>query len=88
MSLELELSGGGRARIESSDGERVTLTSNVAAPPGSTLRGAVAGEPARFSVKVRSCRRDGALFRIEGRFVNLARGDRERVLATEPHHEP
>jgi hypothetical protein len=80
MSLELELAGGDRARIESSDGERVTLLSDVAAPPGATLSGALAGEPASYSVKVRSCRRDGGLFRIEGRFVNLSRAQRARIV--------
>lgn len=80
MSLELELSGGGRARIEASDGERVTLLADAAAPPGATLHGTLAGEAASYRVKVRSCRRDGERFRIEGRFVNLSRAARARIV--------
>lgn len=80
MSLGLDLLGGGVARIEQSDGERVVLLSDVAAPPGSTLEGALDGDT--YQVKVRSCRLQGAQFRIDGRFVNLSRAQRQRIVVT------
>lgn len=81
--LELSLEGGGTARVEQSDGERVVLLATRSSPPGSTLAGR-AGDDGGYQVKVRGCRRLGdtepATFRIEGRWVNLSRAQRARVL--------
>lgn len=75
-------SGGGSARLLESNGDLVTLFSSSAWPPGTPLEGSFEG--ATYRVKVRSCRRsdeDPELpFRIEGRFQNLTRQQRERVL--------
>ncbi len=81
--LSLALQGDGTATIETSDGLSTTLHASRAFPPGSTLRGVVAGETALYEVKVRSCKRDTAdaerPFRVEGRHVNLSRAQRDRV---------
>ena len=81
--LELALDGGGTARLEESDGNRVVLLATRASPPGSTLAGRT-GDDAPYLVKVRGCRRiddaEPAQFRIEGRWVNLSRAQRARVL--------
>ncbi len=81
--LELTLEGSGSARVEESDGDRVVLLATRSSPPGSTLAGS-AGDDARYLVKVRGCRRIGDTnppsFRIEGRWVNLSRAQRARVL--------
>jgi hypothetical protein len=81
--LELSLEGGGTARVEQSDDEHVVLLASRPSPPGSTLTGR-AGDDGGYLVKVRSCRRvddaEPARFRIEGRWVNLSRAQRARVL--------
>jgi hypothetical protein len=79
-----ELEDGSRASILESDGERVVLSAERAAPPGATLKLRRSTESESYDVKVRSCRRVAAAapaFRIEGRWVNLTRGQRERVSA-------
>ncbi len=84
--MELALDGGGTARVVASDGEHVVLTASLPSPPGSTLRGTAAG--ASWSVKVRGCKKeaqshdtDAPSWRIEGRFVNLTRAQREVLVA-------
>ncbi len=81
--LELVLEGGGTAQLEESDGDRVVLLATRSSPPGSTLSGRN-GDDAPYLVKVRGCRRvveaEPAQFRIEGRWVNLSRAQRARVL--------
>ena len=83
--MELRLEGGGAAKILMTDGESVVLLARSSSPPGSTLKGELEG--AQFSVKVRRCRREPdpgspeATYRIEGRFLNLGRHQRERLLA-------
>ena len=69
----------GHGRIVEVRGEHVAFASNVAAPPGSMLEAAAAG--VHVQIKVRSCRREPAAgdFRIEGRFLNLSRTDREKL---------
>jgi hypothetical protein len=78
---EVPLERGGLARIVSADLERVTLEAPLACPPGSTLKLVVAG--ATLGVKVQRCRRleDAAepSFRIDGRWVSLARVQREAL---------
>jgi len=81
--LELSLDGGGTAHVDQSDGEHVVLLASRPSPPGSTLTGR-AGDDAGYLVKVRGCRRvddtEPARFRIDGRWVNLSRAQRARVL--------
>ena len=79
--IELELSGGGRARLLETDGQRIVLSSTRALPPGATLDALFDGFG--YKIKVKSCRRepgDALTYRIEGRLVNLARTARERLL--------
>lgn len=82
--LRLDLSGGGHAELLSTDGDHVALLSTRAMPPGSTLQGQDAnGET--FQVKVRSSVRlpqpeAERSFRVEGRFVNLSRAQRLRLV--------
>ena len=77
MSLSLELEGGGRATLVETDGDRVTLHSTRAFPPGSPLSGA--SPLGALRVKVRGCKKDGDGFAIDGRFVNLSRTQREAL---------
>lgn len=81
--LELALEGGGTAEVDESDGEHVVLLATRSSPPGSTLTGR-AGDDGRFLVKVRGCRRvadqEPTRYRIEGRWVNLSRAQRARVM--------
>jgi hypothetical protein len=80
----LQLEKGGSALVLEFDGERVTLLSAVAAPPGSSLAGSYEG--ARLVVKARGSRRvepdaEGRAFRVEGRFVGLTRELREKLAS-------
>ncbi len=68
----------GSAELGETDGERVVLRASRASPPGSTLEARLEGTT--YSVKVRGCRRDGDSFVIDGRWVNLSRAMRARVL--------
>jgi hypothetical protein len=79
--IELVLEGGALAAIESMDGDRVVLLATAAAPPGALLPARLGTGEGGYRIKVRGCRRDAQLdrFRIEGRFVNLTRADRERL---------
>ncbi|GMV17480.1 MAG: hypothetical protein KJ015_40495 [Myxococcales bacterium] len=74
--------GGGSARLLTTNGDLVTLLSSTAWPPGTPLEGSFEGST--YRVKVRSCKRSEEEpelpFRIEGRFQNLTREQRERVL--------
>jgi hypothetical protein len=79
-----ELEDGSRASILESDGERVVLSAERPAPPGATLKLRFSTESESYDVKVRSCRRvtePAPAFRIEGRWVNLTRSQRERLHA-------
>ena len=75
--VELELRGGGRARILESIKDRVILLTDIASPPGRPLAGRCEQLPELFELKVRGCRKtteDPDLpFRVEGRWVNLSR---------------
>ncbi len=67
---------GGEADVVALEGERITLRSTISSPPGSPLAGRLregihAGVPVR--IKVHGCRREGDLFRIEGRVIDLSR---------------
>jgi hypothetical protein len=75
VTFEIE---GGRAELVETDGERVVIDATRAAPPGSTLEASLDG--VRYSIKVRACKKQSAAFRIEGRWVNLSRAQRDRLL--------
>jgi hypothetical protein len=87
MTRGLEVAGGGSAWLLSIEGENGALETERAWPPGSTVELVVAGAPLRL--KVRQCRRfedeagpEGkARFRVEGRWVNLSRAQREDLSA-------
>ncbi len=67
---------GGEADVVALEGERVTLRSTVSAPPGSPLDGRLREGPhagVALRIKVHGCRREGDLFRIEGRVIDLSR---------------
>jgi hypothetical protein len=80
---ELELEDGTRASILETDGDRVVVLARKPAPPGASLKLRFTGESGSYLIKVRGSRRveeDGVeSFRIEGRWVNLTRAQRERV---------
>lgn len=73
---------GGSARLLASDGDSVSVLSSAAFPPGTPLEGSFEGKG--YRIKVRSCKRsdqDPSLpFHIEGRFQNLTREQRERIV--------
>ena len=80
--LILEFPGRGTATVLESDGNMVLLDASFSSPPGSPLEG-FTPEGASYKLKVRSSKRqDGAepRFRIEGRFYDLTKATRERVL--------
>lgn len=85
MSLSIVLTRGGTARLLETDGDKTTLLCPIASPPGSTLTGAVEGVAAEFQLKVKSCKKEGDAFRIEGRLRNATRELRERLLQNPPH---
>jgi hypothetical protein len=76
------LDKGGEARVIETDGDRITLETTRAFPPGAPLLAHVEGSAEAYRVKVRSCKRtpDDTLFRVDGRLVNLSREQRERLL--------
>jgi hypothetical protein len=80
MKSELELDGGGSATLLEIDGERLTLLAPRAFPPGSTLTCSSAAT-GKLEIKVRGCRKDAEAFRVDGRFVNLSRTQREALRA-------
>lgn len=87
MTLQLLLDGGGEASLLTTDGNFVTLRTTRAAPPGTPLRG-MSTEGETYQLKVRSCRRDSDSteaaphYLVDGRWVNLSRPQRERLLGT------
>jgi hypothetical protein len=84
MTVRLELCAGGEIELVQTDGQRVTLLSPEPAPTGATLQLRFPSEPLTLQVKVRTCRRVAAgsplRFSVEGRFVNLGRAQRQRLL--------
>lgn len=93
MSLALSLDGGGSAEIRESDGQSVVLYASTAWPPGSLLSGSAKESNRPYRVKVRTCRRTPAEtapastgaadlpFRVEGRFVDITREQRDLLAA-------
>lgn len=78
---EIILRRGGHALLLNADHEHASLDVPFASPPGSTLELEVAGAP--LGVKVQSCKRTAAgetpRFRVDGRWVNLLRPQREAL---------
>jgi hypothetical protein len=80
--MMLEISGGGSAKLLSSEGEQGAIEMERSSPPGSTVELVVAGAPLRL--KVRQCRRvevegepeSKPRFRVDGRWINLSRDQR------------
>ena len=81
-SIVFEFPNGARARLVAMEGEHVSLLSTKAAAPGTPLDGSFDGMS--FRIKVRSCRRTDEdaehPFRVDGRFQNLSRDARNRLL--------
>lgn len=75
--IRFECEGGGAELVET-DGERVVVRAGRSSPPGSLFDMTLDG--VAYRIKVRHCRRDGDSFSIDGRWVNLSRSMRERVL--------
>jgi hypothetical protein len=78
---------GGEADVLALAGERITLRSTIASPPGSPLTGTLhasvnAHTPIR--IKVHGCRREGDGFRIEGRIIDLSRDLRATLAGLLP----
>jgi hypothetical protein len=85
MSAIISISGHGAGRILSTDGARVVIEAETAAPPGASLSCSTEGATLLFKMKVSSCKRAqaGATARyvIEGRFVDVTREQREALAA-------
>jgi hypothetical protein len=83
VTAELVLASGGTARLLHVDGNAVSLSATVAAPPGATLETRQPEQPEPVLIKVRACRRDPSdesRYLIDGRFVNLSRVRRQKLL--------
>jgi hypothetical protein len=90
VTVTFELAAGGAADIVETDGDRVVLSSTVAAPPGSSLKAEWKAAGAQVRIKVRGCRREqnaGDRYRVEGRFVNLEKTQRARLLESDPQRQ-
>jgi len=78
---------GGEADVVALEGERVTLRSTVSAPPGAPLAGRLregVSAGAALRIKVHGCRREGDVFRIEGRVIDLSRELRATLASLLP----
>jgi hypothetical protein len=80
------LEGGGTAVLVESDGDRVTLISSRAYPPGSPLTGDVKGALGTLQVKVHGSQRssddEARPFVVRGRFINLTRAQRHALTTS------
>jgi hypothetical protein len=80
----LVLASGQHVTLLTMAGEQVTLLSPEPAPPGSVLGAHLPGHGVELRIKVRGCQRveqtGAGAFRLQGRFVNLSRSVRERLL--------
>lgn len=81
--LVLTFPGRGAATVVESDGSVVLLDAGFSSPPGSPIVGTAEGGSYSYKVKVRSSKKqpgEPARFLIEGRFVDLTKAQRERVV--------
>lgn len=74
--LLFSLSDGSLAEVVQSDGDKTTIRSPLPSPPGSTVRGTVAGLTNEFQLKVRGCKKNDDAFVIDGRAQNATRAIR------------
>ncbi len=70
---KFELKTGGAGEIISAQGDKLTLYSPRPAPPGATILANVQGVACELQVKVRTCKKEGDRFWIEGRTSNATR---------------
>lgn len=75
----IQLEKGGAARLVQLDGDRATVESPMASAPGSRLGMKVDGRTLRL--KVHRCVREGEVFTISGRFIDLTRDLRARLTS-------
>jgi len=80
MILSVAWVRGGEGRLTALEGERATIASSVSTAPGTPLDGKF-GSGAAFRIKVARCRREGEVFVIQGRLVDLSRELRTALLA-------
>lgn len=71
--IEMTLPSGALATLVESDGDKSLIRSPEPSPPGSTVRGKIAGISCEFQLKVRNCKKDGDGFLIDGRVRNATR---------------
>ena len=94
MTLHLRLPDGHVAELLETDGRHVSLLLPHAAPTGSVVRVILSEQEPPLQIKVRGCHRVGesssacARYRVEGRFVNLSRMQREQLLGHEARPNP
>ena len=62
------------------DGDATTILSPQASPPGSTVVATLEGVSRELELKVKNCKRDGELFRIDGRLRNAPKEVRDRLV--------
>lgn len=74
LPLHFVLDSGEVAQVLMSDGDKTTIQSPRPSPPGSTVRGNIQDVEGEFQLKVRSCRKQGEHFVIDGRTQNATRG--------------
>jgi hypothetical protein len=82
MRHPLVLQNGQRAEVLESDGDTTAISSPTASPPGSTVVGRLEGIDFDLQLKVKSCKREGDAFRIEGRLRNASREVRDRLTGS------
>jgi len=94
MTVHLRLPDGHTAELLDTDGRNVSLLSPHPSPTGSIVRVILSERAPPLQIKVRGCRRMGGSsnasgrFRVEGRFVNLGRQQREQLLRQEVRANP
>jgi hypothetical protein len=79
MTVSVRLEKGDMAELIALEGDKGTIRSPMASAPGSRLGMKVDGRMLRL--KVHRCVRDGDVFTIAGRFIDLTRDLRERLAA-------
>lgn len=67
------LPGGGEGRIVKTDGLFVTVESPRPFPPGAPVMASIEGIACKFEFKVRTCKKTGEVFTIDGRSRNATR---------------
>lgn len=83
--FSMKLQDGRTAELVALEGDRGTVRSPMASAPGSRLAMQIDGRTLRL--KVHRCVREGEAFTIAGRFIDLTRDLRERLMTAlaDPH---